>query len=353
MSCVPLRIHMKNKLANGLLMHLAAVVLAVAASGVPCHARAQAAATAPALAGSTAPGPQSASAPHLVAYLFAGRQSNYTTLVKTMQFGKITDLYLAFANPPKCQGECTPASDMQFSIDGETDADIDTMVRAAHAAGVRVVVSIGGGGGDQRIIQFYNAGLSGPVVASLRTFVAAHSFDGVDSDMEDPSNMGAPYLAFTTALTAAFHPDGKLVTAAVAKYLQASMPDAALRQFDLLNIMTYSSYSAAVTALDFYANQEKIPPSKLVLGVPFFGSTDDDSREESYKNILAAYPNAWKVDLAGGGSLDDGLAFHYVGESTMVQETLLGRKYGGIMFWDLAADAPAPHSLLAVIEANF
>jgi chitinase len=339
---------MKNK--HRLLMYLAALVLAVATSGCSSYAQAQVAATAPALA---APGGPAAPSPHLIAYLFAGQQSNYTALSKTIQFGKITDLYLAFANPPKCQGLCTPASDMRFSIDGETDADIDTIVRSAHAAGVRVVVSIGGGGGDQRIIQFYNLGLSAPVVASLRTFVSTHSFDGVDFDMEDPGNMGAPYLTFTTALTAAFHPDGKLVTAAVAKYLQASMPDAALRQFDLLNIMNYSSLSAAVTALDFYAIQEKIPPSKLVLGVPFFGSSDDDSREESYKNILAAYPNAWKVDLAGGGTLDDGMAFHYVGESTMAQETLLGKKYGGIMFWDLAADAPAPHSLLAVIEANF
>jgi hypothetical protein len=164
--------------------------------------------------------------------------------------------------------------------------------------------------------------------------------------------MGAPFLTFTSALTAAFHPGGKIVTAAVAKYIQASMPNAALVQFDLVNVMSYSSYNSAVKDLDYYANQEKIPPSRLVLGVPFFGSTDDD-KEESYKNILAAYPNAWKVDLAAGGSLDDGLAFHYVGESTMAQETQLGKKYGGVMFWDLGNDAPPPHSLLNIIEANF
>ena len=329
-------------------MHLTAAALAAVTSGYSAHA--QVAPAAPALAQSPAPGAPSA---HLIAYLFAGRQSNYTALSKTIQFGKITDLYLSFANPPPCAGVCTPASDMRFSIDGETDADIDTIVHTAHAAGVRVVASIGGDKGDQRIIQFYDAGLSAPVVASLRAFVSAHNLDGVDVDMEDPSNMGAPYLTFTTALTAAFHANGKLVTAAVARYLQASMPDAALQQFDLLNIMNYSSYSAAVSVLDFYGNRLKIPRAKLVLGVPFFGSTDDDSREESYKNILAAYPNAWKVDLAAGGSLDDGMAFHYVGESTMAQETQLGKQYGGVMFWDLGDDAPAPHSLLGIIEANF
>jgi chitinase len=344
---------MKNKRRRGLILNLAAVALAVAAGGSQSQAQATTAAPGlPAQAQAVTAQSSPQSAPHLIAYLFAGEQSNYTTLSKTLQFGKITDLDLAFANPPKCQGVCTPASDMRFSIDGETDADIDTMVRAAHAAGVRVVASIGGGGGDQRIIQFYNVGLSGPVVASLQAFVATHNLDGVDVDIEDPSNMGAPFLTFVSSVTAAFHPSGKLVTAAVAKYLQSSMPDAALRQFDLVNIMSYSSYNTAVKDLDYYANQEKITPSKLVLGVPFFGATDGD-REQSYKNILAAYPNAWKVDLVGGGPLDDGLAYHYVGESTMAQETQLGKKYGGIMFWDLANDAPAPHSLLNIIEANF
>lgn len=350
-----MRVSVDNKLAYRLLISFTVAALIVAASD--CFSCAQSELATPAsalsLARSAAPPPQSALSPHLIAYLFAGQQSNYRALSKTIQFGKITDLYLAFANPPKCDGVCTAASDMRFSIDGETDADIDMIVRAAHAAGVRVVASIGGGGGDQRIIQFYNVGLSEPVVASLRAFVSAHNLDGVDFDIEDPSNMGAPYLTFTTALTAAFHPEGKLITAAVARYLQGSMPDAALRQFDLLNVMNYASYGAAVAALDFYANQKKIPASKLVLGVPFFGSSDDDGREESYKKILAAYPNAWKVDLVGGGPLDDGLAFHYVGESTMAQETKLGKKYGGIMFWDLTDDAPAPHSLLEVIETNF
>lgn len=342
---------MKERIEYRFLRNAAAAVF-IALSYCTCRAQAPAAA-APALPQSAPVAAQPAPSPHLIAYLYAGRRSNYTELAKSIRFGKITELYLAFANPPKCLEVCAATSDMEFSIDGESGADIDAMVNAAHGAGVRVIASIGGGGGDQRIIQFYNAGLSAPLVASLQIFVAAHKLDGVDLDIEDPSNMGAPFLTFTSALTSAFHPEGKLVTAAVAKYLQASMPGAALRQFDLLTIMSYSSYSDAVASLDFYANQEKISPSKLVLGVPFFGSSNDGGREESYKNILAAYANGWKVDLAGGGPLDNGIAFHYVGEATMAQETQLGKKYGGIMLWELTGDAPAPHSLLGVIEANF
>jgi len=292
-------------------------------------------------------------ATHLIAYLFAGNASGSSSLANRLHFGKITDIDLAFATPPKCASVCNATSDMHFAIEGQSDEEIDGLVQRAHAAGVRVLVSVGGGGGDQRIIQFYNVGQSAALASSLDRFVRQHGFDGVDLDIEDPTNMGRPFLDFTTALTSTFHPEGRMVTAAVAKYLQASMPDEALRQFDLLNIMNYSSLSAAVDALNFYSDDKKLAPSKLVLGVPFFGSNNDDSREESYKDILAAYPYAWNVDTAGGGSLDKGDTFHYVGEKTMALEVQLSRKYGGIMLWELNGDASAPHSLLSVIERNF
>jgi GH18 family chitinase len=297
-----------------------------------------------------APVPPSPSTPLLVGYLPAQKGISLGDSIKSLDLTRMTDLNLAFGDPPKCDGVCTIQSDMTFSLKGQTDADINAMVATAHAAGVKVLVSIGGGGGDQQIIQFYNAGLSVPLIASLDTFVRAHNLDGVDLDIEDPANMGHSYATFVSALISTFHPEGKLVTAAVAKYLQDSMPSFALHQFDFINVMNYSSYVSATAALQFYAQDMKIPKNKLVLGVPFFGSNSGDTKEEDYSTILASYPNAWKVDLVGGGALDDGQAFHYVGESTMAQETQLGKQYGGIMIWEMMGDAPAPHSLLTVVE---
>jgi chitinase len=316
--------------------------------------------TAPALAAASSPvcpatatgGFPANPAPRLVEYFFADKGKHYADYAKQINFTKMTHLNLAFGVPPKCDGVCTASSDMEFSIEGQSDVDIAAIVTAAHAAGVKVVLSIGGGGGDQRIIQFYNEGLSAELVNSLDKFVAAHGFDGVDLDIEDPSNMGAPFGTFVNALVAKFHPEGKIVTAAVAKYLQGSMPDGALHQFDFINVMVYSSYEDAANAIQFYSVDEKIARDKIVLGVPFFGSTADDSKEESYVTILAAYPNAWKVDLAAGGPLDDGQAFRYAGEATMARETLLGAQYGGVMIWSILGDAPAPHSLLSVIQSN-
>ena len=300
----------------------------------------------------TAPVPPAPSAPRLVSYLFAPKGVNLADSIKTLDLSRVTDLNIAFGDPPKCDGTCTAQSDMAFSVKGQMDADLDTVIASAHAAGAKVFLSVGGGGGDQLIIQFYNAGLSAPLVASLDQYIRTHHFDGVDVDIEDPANMGQPYASFVSLLTSSMHAEGKLVTAAVAKYLQASMPGSALHQFDFINVMNYSSYADAVTALQFYAQDQNIPRDKIVLGVPFFASNAGDSKEEDYNTILAAYPNAWKVNFVGGGALDDGQGFYYVGEDTMAQETQLGKQYGGVMIWHLLGDAPAPHSLLKVIEKN-
>ena len=291
--------------------------------------------------------------PLLVGYLPDCKGTSFTDYAKTVRFGKMTHLNLAFGNPPKCDGVCTVKSEMRFSVKDQTDADVDAVVTAAHAAGVKVLLSVGGGGGDQMIIQFFNAGLSEPLAASLDRYVTAHKLDGVDVDIEDPSAMGAPFATFVDTVVKHLRPRGKLVTAAVAKYLQDSMPDAALHQFDFINVMNYASLAGAQTQMEFYSGNKKVPRNAIVLGVPFFGSDTMDTKEEDYRTILAAYPNAWRVDTVSGGPLDEGRIFKYVGEDTMAAETKLGKQYGGVMIWELLGDAPSPHSLMDVIVKNF
>jgi len=96
-----------------------------------------------------------------------------------------------------------------LSLD-QNDADVATLVAAAHAPEFKVMISLGGGDRteDATISQFYNAGLSVPFAAAIDQFVTAHNLDGVDVDMEDPSNMGAPYGDFILALAARLHPEG-------------------------------------------------------------------------------------------------------------------------------------------------
>jgi chitinase len=296
----------------------------------------------------TSPNP----AARLVGYVSCYNGS-YSTRAATLDFSRMTHLLLAFGTANRCEGVCTASSDMTVSLD-QDDADVRTLVAAAHAAGVKVMISLGGGDWkeDATISQFYNAGLSVPFAAAIDQYVAAHHLDGVDVDMEDPSNMGARYGDFILALAARLHPEGKLLTAAVGSYLGSVIPHRALAQFDFLNLMIYSNYADACGELEYFSSVKSIAPDKLVLGVPFFGSTRNWTREESYATIVAAYPDAWQRDEVGGGSLDDGITLDYVGERTMAQETQLGARYGGIMIWELTQDVGGPHSLLSVIHKN-
>ena len=285
----------------------------------------------------------------LIGYL-PDYNGSYATYANSINFSKMTHLNLAFGLPPKCSGTCTASSNMNFAL-GQSDANIAAVVNKAHAAGVKVLLSIGGAGGDSQILQFYNVGLSTQLVNSLATYISAHNLDGVDVDIEDPNNMGNPYATFVTTLVNKFRPQGKLITAAVAEYLQGAMLDSTLHQFDFVNVMVYSNYSDAQTALQYYSGQKSVPKSQITLGVPFFGQSSDDSEPE-YSQILAAYPSAWQTDTVSGGSLDGGQTFHYLGEASMAQEIQLANQYGGVMIWELTGDAPAPHSLLAVIQNN-
>ncbi len=293
-----------------------------------------------------------ASTPRLVGYL-PDYHSPYSTYAQTLDFTGITHLILAFGHAPVCNGACTAGSDMTISL-RQNDPNIAALVTAAHTAGVKVLISLGGGDkpGDASISQFYLAGLSAQLADSVDRFVASHDLDGVDVDIEDAPTMGAPYGEFVSALASRMHGEKKLLSVAMAPYLQSGIPDSVLSDCDFINVETYSSDTAAVSDLQYYAVQKTAPADKLVLGVPFFGITPDRSTIMSYSSILAAYPDAWQTDEVSGGSLNNGATFNYLGESTMTKETQLGAQYGGVMVWEISQDAPAPHSLLDVIRKN-
>ena len=294
--------------------------------------------------------------PRLVGYL-PDYDGSYAGFATSLNFNKMTYLVLAFGVPPACNGTCTAGSDMTWGLSSgvQSDAEIAALVTAAHNAGVKVMLSIGGGSNttDDRISAFYNAGLSTQLAASLDSYLTAHNLDGVDVDIEDPSNMGANYEAFVNALIDKMHPEGKIVSAAVAEWLQTQnvMSNSTLQEFDFVNVMVYSDLSDCQNALTYFAGLGE-PSGQMTLGVPFFGQNADGSVAETYATILAAYPDAWQSDEVSGGTLDGGVTLYYVGESTMAKETQLGAQYGGISIWELSQDAQPPHSLLNVIQSN-
>jgi GH18 family chitinase len=206
---------------------------------------------------------------------------------------------------------------------------------------------LGGGGGDQSVLARYNdANSVGPLVDNLDAFVAAHNFDGVDIDIESPENLGAKYSTFVAMVVAKMHPEGKLVTAAVAQYLQGSMSDATLHSFDFVNVMIYSSLADTMKQATYYVNTKKVPKNLVVLGAGFFGDSGDN--EYSYAEILKADPTAWSKDTATVA----GATVQYEGMATMKQIADVSKTFGGIMVWELSEDTTDAHSLWKVIQGE-
>jgi chitinase len=139
----------------------------------------------------------------------------------------------------------------------------------------------------------------------------------------------------------------------MAQWIQSGIPDSALHQYDFVNIMTYSTLSDAQNDMAYYTGLN-VPANQIVLGVKFFGDVEDSQDDEpEYSDILNHYPNAWQSDsVSGDSSYYGGDKVDYTGEATMAKETQLGAQYGGIMIWELTGDAPAPHSLLTIVQNN-
>jgi chitinase len=263
---------------------------------------------------------------------------SYADWAKSIDFSKMTHLNLAFALADTSNG---------WNM-GASDSDVAAIVTAAHAAGVKVIASLGGGGGDQSVIsQFENASNVPALVSNLDSFVGTHAFDGVDIDIEDASHLGSDYATFVAAVVKDLRPKGKLVTAAVAQYLQDSMGDATLHSFDFVNVMIYSSYSDSVSAMTYYASTKKVPANQITLGAGFFGS-DSNGNETAYSAILAADPGAWAYDQ----TTVNGTSVSYTGVASMKKLADYSKGFGGIMVWELTEDTTDSHSLWKSIQGE-
>ncbi|HEX3698333.1 MAG TPA: glycosyl hydrolase family 18 protein [Polyangia bacterium] len=273
----------------------------------------------------------------LVAYLpnYSGSFSMWATKVN---FSRVTHLNLAFALATATNG---------WNM-GASDADVKAIVDAAHAAGVKVLPSLGGGGGDQSVIGRYNTASNvDPLVQSLDAFIAKYNFDGADIDIESPANLGANFSNFVNKVVAKLRPEGKLVTAAVAQYLQENMQDATLHQFDFVNVMIYSGLTQTMKDITYYLNTKKVPKDQVVLGAGFFG-TEPGDKEISYASIIKADPMAWSKD----STTVSGQTVNYTGMDTMKKLTEYAKTIGGIMVWDLTEDTYDDHSLMKVIQGD-
>jgi GH18 family chitinase len=266
--------------------------------------------------------------------------------ISQIQFNKLTHINFAFV---------VPEVDGTF-VDVGGAHGLAMLVRAAHAQNVKVLISVGGGGTDARMEQMgADPAARATLVEGLLNYVEKYQLDGVDMDWEFP-DLGASaenYDSLMLALSTPLHERGKLLTAAVAALGPNADPISSkvIGEVDFLNIMVYdndgpehASYQYALDSLDYWAGRG-LPPSKTVLGVPFYAHPS----YIPYRRLVKSDPAAVQNDVFDY----NGLSVNYNGVPTIQRKTELAQqRASGIMIWTLENDSLDQTSLLSAIYAT-
>jgi GH18 family chitinase len=277
---------------------------------------------------------------------------------ETIDYSKITHINIAFENPTNDQG------DLSFHKKNEI------LIAKAHARGVKILVSIGGGSASDnktlkaRYFDLLTDANRSNFVARLAAYVADHGFDGLDVDIEGPS-INKDYGAFIHDLGSALKPRNKLLTAALSQgYGGKSVPDSVFEHFDFVNVMAYdgagywdpkspgqhSSLDYAKRNVEYWAKRG-LPASKIVLGVPFYGYGFGKAFRRgtySYSAIVASHPGADKADQVG-----ETIWYNGIGTIEAKTNYAVDRGLAGIMIWSLDNDVKGEKSLLDAITRVF
>ena len=260
-----------------------------------------------------------------------------------VQYAKLTHINYAFLIPNYDGG-----------YQGVSDPNrLNELVSRSHAAGVKVIISVGGGGGGDAFKSIVaNAAYRTAFVNNMLNFVNQYNLDGVDIDWEYPSDgvEANNFVLMMKELYSKMHSNGKLCTIAVIAYNGTSILNEIFNAIDFLNIMAYdensydhSTFALSVQSVNYWLGRG-LPANKAVLGVPFYGRDRCcDYKTAAYKDILAmgGSPNADTYNNQIG----------YNGIPTMKQKTAYAMQAcGGIMIWELSQDAIGVNSLLSAIN---
>ena len=227
--------------------------------------------------------------PYIVGYYSVSAPPISTWTYKDIPYHELTHIDIAFY---------VPAANGTIPVN--TSSNIDSLVARAHAAGVKVLPSLGGGGFSGNLSGIAGSAANRAAFAhSARQLLATDNFDGVDIDWEFPGTADTANLRLmVTTLRDTFNAigGGKLITMAVNCsniYGQYYRVERFVDAVDFLGVMTYDitgSWEATTwynsplygdgygdnwsikQAMDYWSGRG-IPKSKLLTGTPFYGRT--------------------------------------------------------------------------------
>ena len=288
------------------------------------------------------------------------------TPVSQIRWDLLTRVIYAFA---------IPRDDGSLDIDDLTQ--IDTLAAAAHAHGVEVYLSVGGGSGSASFpVLAADRNARDTFVQAISRYLEEHCLDGVDIDWghwtKDGANVPVPseragLVSLLRDLRAAL--DSRAIS------LDVYPGDWFGRHYDdihslvdYVHVMGYdfsgpwsapgphSSFEQAIgsgsnassTGLAYWTNYRKWPTNKIMLGVPFYGRDFDNNGGAgiSYREIVARYPKAADMNRVAN--------IYYNGVQTIVDKTrhVVDNGYPGVMIWEIAQDTrDSATSLLHAIDS--
>ena len=270
---------------------------------------------------------------------------------------------------------------------------------AAHASGVKMIVSLGGWGNCAGFPGMAStAGNRTRFIGQLVDFCKTHAYDGVDIDWEFVSNdtEKADFTLFIEALGAALKsqtPPLLLTTATPSGNYYGRWIDyeRLADDFDFIGFMTYdyhgewSDHSGhnsplytpsgdACGSLDetfAYARSRQVPLDRLLVGVPFFGRSFDcgamglpftTSEGWDYTAIMALPGSEWTRVWDGEAQVPymrrtDGtkvISYDDMSSVGLKCQYVKDKASAGVIIWELGGDFRSGQSeLLEVIGKSF
>lgn len=265
------------------------------------------------------------------------------------------------------------------------------LISKAHAAGVKVLVSIGGGDGIEgpRFNKMAQSETTRQAfVTNVHDFLVTYGYDGVDIDWEVPNYVDTANCTTLMQELRNGLPSPWLISMAVTadprNYGQGLDIPALAPILDFMNVMTYDYYGtwsgatglvspllqdpadpsqagSVKTSMDLYANTYGVPLSEMNIGTPFYGY-EWDGIDALWAGCSTCASASWnygtyikqRINQQGWTSNFDTAAqapyltntsipglLTYDGvpsTSRKVHYVMKTRGFGGVFMWELSAD---------------
>ncbi len=186
--------------------------------------------------------------------------------------------------------------------------------------------------------------------------LSTHNLDGVDLDFEWPENKteGAAYSEAIIAMSKIFKKNAKKIffTVSIHPFCMNNLTADAYKATNFVSLQCYGPDTEYYNIDRFKQKADEataiIPKEKLVLGVPFQGTTGVAGEQKGYYDFASQVtPDQSKITL-------DGKTYTFDGVNAIYNKTKYACEngYAGIMSWDLAVDVDVTDdkSLLKTVQ---